>query len=81
MVESGIADFVLLGNKKRKMDVIRRVKPDIICLGYDQKHFIFELEQYIDRKNLKILVKRLNSHKPHIYKSTIIRKKLNESDE
>ena len=53
-----------LGHKQ--FVVIKKYKPDIICLGYDQKFFVDRLEDSIE--NIKIV--RMKSYKPEIYKSS-----------
>jgi len=58
------ADKAVLGYIKNKYKVISRFKPDVICLGYDQKEFIKGLKRF----NIK--VKRLKAYKPHKYKSS-----------
>jgi cytidyltransferase-like protein len=63
-------DKAVLGMIKNKYKVIEKYKPDIICLGYDQKEFINGLKKY------KIPVKKLKPYKPHIHKSSKLRKKL-----
>ena len=68
--ETGFADEVMLGYKRNKMKILEKIKPDIICLGYDQKFFIKELKDYIKDNKLKIKIKRLRAYKPHIYKSS-----------
>ena len=69
--ESGLADKVILGNISDKYAVIRKQKPDIIALGYDQKNFIDSLAKTFP----KIKIVRLKSFKPSIYKSSKIIKK------
>lgn len=54
--------------------VIKKYKPDIICLGYDQTHLIGQLEDKIKKYGLKTKVVRLKSYKPNIYKTSIINK-------
>ena len=58
------ADKVVLGYLKDKYKIIKKLKPDMICLGYDQKTFIKDL------KKLNIKIKRLKPYKPHKYKSS-----------
>lgn len=62
-----LIDKVVLGNIKDKYAVIKKLKPDIICLGYDQKAFTGKL------KNLGINIIRLRPYKPKIYKSSKIK--------
>lgn len=61
-------DQVILGSKVDFFKVINENKPDIIALGYDQKAPIEKLKT--EFPNIKI--ERIDSYKPHIYKSSII---------
>ena len=70
---SGLADKVILGNLRDKYVVIKKYKPDVICLGYDQNFFIDELENKLKSFGLvKTKIFRLKSYKPGIYKSSKI---------
>jgi FAD synthetase len=69
----GIADRVLLGSKGDKFGVIKRVKPGVICLGYDQKYFIRGLDKRLKRMGIKCKVIRLEAYKPHRFKSSLIK--------
>lgn len=68
-----IADKVRLGSLGNKYQVIADEKPDVIALGYDQKFFVDDLKNVVD-KNVRIV--RLKSYKPKIHKSSKIRSKL-----
>ena len=57
-------DKAVLGMIKDKYKVIKKEKPDIICLGYDQKSFIKGLKKF------KVKVVRLKSYKANKYKSS-----------
>lgn len=73
--ESGLVDEARLGNEGNDpYKVIEEIKPDIICLGYDQTHFIDKLDQKTQEMGLKIEIKRLGAYKPEIYHSSIINK-------
>lgn len=71
---SKLADKVVLGCLHDKYAVIKMYKPDIICLGYDQKFFVDKLTDKINEYKLKIKIIRLKAHKPEIYKSSKLRK-------
>jgi FAD synthetase len=71
-----IADRIVMGYTGDKLRIIRRLKPDIICLGYDQKIFTANLKQKLKNRELNIKVARLKAFKPHLYKSSLLRKKL-----
>jgi len=62
----------VLGHKKDYFRVILREKPNIICLGYDQK-IPGNLAPKIKKRGIKIY--RLKSYKPRIYKSSKLFKK------
>ncbi len=61
-----LADKVILGDLRDPYRVIKKEKPEIICLGYDQKEFTKDLRNLFPR----IRIIRLKSYKPNIYKSS-----------
>lgn len=69
----GIADRVLLGSEGSKFRVIKRVKPGVICLGYDQKYFIRGLDKRLETSGIKCKVIRLEAYKPHKFKSSLLK--------
>ena len=72
---SNLADEVILGNLENKYEVIKKYKPDVICLGYDQGTFTENLREKLKEFNLlntKII--RLKSFHPEKYKSSKLRK-------
>jgi cytidyltransferase-like protein len=56
------------------MITIKKIKPDVICLGYDQKSF--NIERKIKNEELKIRIIRLGPYKEKTYKTTILRELL-----
>ncbi len=73
--ESDCVDYARLGNEVvSKYEIIREIKPDVICLGYDQTHFTEKLEEEIKGMGLQIKVVRLKAFKPERFKSSIINK-------
>jgi len=63
------SDKAILGGLKDPMAVIRKHKPDVICLGYDQRGFTKGLKE----KFSKIKIVRLKPYRQHIYKSSKIK--------
>ena len=63
-----------LGNEgNNPYKVIEEIKPDIICLGYDQSHFTDKLKQKLKEMSLShIKIKRLKAYKPEQYKSSLL---------
>lgn len=71
-----LADKVILGSLSDKYAAIKKYRPDVICLGYDQKFFIEELESILEKFSLeKTKIIRLKPHKPEIYKSSKLNQK------
>ena len=65
----------LLGDKQHgAYVVIKKIKPDIICLGYDQTHFTDKLATHIKEMGWNIEIRRLNAYKPEQFHSSIINK-------
>lgn len=73
-----IANKVILGKHslRKKYDIIEKIKPDIICLGYDQQFFIKDLPKVLKKLKLKTKIIRLKPFKPRQYKSSLFRKHL-----
>lgn len=69
----GMADKVALGEKGDKYTVLRRYKPNIIALGYDQFTFTFRLEKFLIDEKMDAKVVRLNPYRPKVYKTSLIR--------
>lgn len=74
VVKSGLADEVVLGSLTDKYDVIKEFRPDVICLGYDQKFFIDNLRGKLNEFGLQNTeVVRLKAYHPEEYKSSKLR--------
>jgi FAD synthetase len=61
------SDKAVLGSLTDRYKVIKKLKPDIICLGYDQEADLKKLKEF------NIPIKRLKPFKPHLYKSSKIK--------
>lgn len=77
--KSEIADKVVLGNKDDKYKIIRKFKPNIIALGYDQFVFTYKLNKMIIDESMDTEIIRLEPYEPDIYKSSLIKIR-NEED-
>ena len=58
----------VLGNFDDKYKVVKDINPDIICLGYDQTHFV-------DNLKTKANIIRIDAYMPEKYKSFKLRAK------
>lgn len=68
---------VYLGQKNidHKYFLVKKIKPDIICLGYDQPESVKKITRKLRDLGLNTNVIRLKSFFPTRYKSSILRKK------
>ena len=67
-----LADRAVLGSLKDKYAAIRKYRPGIIALGYDQKYFTDQLTAELKKLKLKTKIIRLKPYKPEEYKTSII---------
>ena len=63
-------DAAILGNKEDPYKVLEKIKPDIICLGYDQISYTENLKKELEKRNIKAEIKRIGPYKQHRYKSS-----------
>jgi FAD synthetase len=70
-------DDVVLGSLTDKYAVLDKAKPDVICLGYDQRYFTEILQQELKKRNLKTRIVRLKPYKAHIYKTSKLKNSSN----
>lgn len=69
----GWAEKIILGDLKDKYKMIRKFRPDVIALGYDQFAFTYRLEKFIIDEKMNTRIQRLEAYQPEIYKSSLIR--------
>lgn len=67
-----MVDKVVLGDKTGYLKHIARQKPDVICLGYDQKAYTEKLGVKLRRLGLKIRIVRCKVYQPKKYRSSKI---------
>ncbi len=64
-----------LGDLKNYYAVLDQVRPDVIALGYDQKHLTRNLRRELRRRDLRPRVVRIGSYHPEEFKTSILLKK------
>ncbi|MBI2453607.1 adenylyltransferase/cytidyltransferase family protein [Candidatus Peregrinibacteria bacterium] len=72
---SRLADKVVLGKPGDKYEVIRRYRPHIIALGYDQFTFTLRLRKFLIDHGMDTTIVRLQAYRPTIFKTSLLRKK------
>lgn len=80
MIESlKVVDKAVLGSKKgKKFGILKKLKPEVIVLGYDQKPSLKELRKELKKMKLKAQVKRIKAWQPKKFKSSKLKKKIIE---
>jgi len=71
-----IADLVELGHKSDYFLVIKKHKPDVVVLWYDQTYLVEELSKFLYNHGHKTEVITIKAFKPKEHKSSIIKKKM-----
>ena len=69
LVDKAVPGDITQGSYK----VVLREKPDIICLGYDQKALGADIARALKAKELKIGLKILKPYKPDKYHTRLMR--------
>jgi len=71
LLATGLIDAAYLGDRKPgSYAIVRRLRPDVICLGHDQHLLEADLKRWIARESAAIEVRRLRGYRPDIYKSS-----------
>ncbi|MGD0638094.1 MAG: adenylyltransferase/cytidyltransferase family protein [Nitrososphaerales archaeon] len=65
-------DVALPGGKGSIYDTMERIRPDVVALGYDQKHNPQDIEGEAKRRGLELRVVRLDSPIPGVKTSKIV---------
>ncbi len=74
-----LVDQAILGDKKDYFRLIKKLKPDVIALGFDQKPGAKELAKKLLAMGLKTKVARIKkSCQRHRFKSSLLIQKLRE---
>lgn len=66
-------DSAVLGKSGDKFAVVEKIRPDVICLGYDQRAFTENLVKELRKRGLSARIVRLAAYNPQQYKSSIFR--------
>ncbi len=64
----------VLGYADDKYKVIRKMRPHVIALGYDQFVFTYGLKKLIIQEKMQTDIVRLNAFEPQTFKSSLIKK-------
>jgi FAD synthetase len=65
-----IVDKALLGKSGNIFNILEEIKPNVICLGYDQYVNKEDLERELKNRSIEATVIRMASYMPHKYKSS-----------
>jgi len=71
--EHPLVDDARMGYEDDKFRVLEEVKPDIICLGYDQEAFTENLDAELARRGLSAEIMRCAPYQPDTMKSSLLR--------
>ncbi|HXW37726.1 MAG TPA: adenylyltransferase/cytidyltransferase family protein [Nitrososphaerales archaeon] len=66
-------DAAILGVERDIYATLERVRPDVVALGYDQRHSESEIEAEAAKRGMKLQVVRLGSPKPAVKTTKLLR--------
>ncbi len=69
-----IVDKAVLGDKKDILKSVEKIKPEIICLGYDQKVKESWLKKELEKRKTKAKIIRAKAYESKLYKSSFYKK-------
>ena len=70
-----VVDEAVLGGRGDRFQIIRRMRPAVVVLGYDQEEDAAGLEKWLAEGGLRTRVVRLKAaYKPRKHKSSVLRK-------
>ena len=73
--EEPLVDEALLGERRDVYRVLKRIRPAVVALGYDQTSFTEGLRERLDSYGLKkTSVVRLDPHSPERFKSSLMKR-------
>lgn len=71
-------DMAVMGERKVAYRLIKTLRPDVICIGYDQRPGMREAREVLKRIGMpNVRLRKMRPYKPKRYKSSV----LNRSDE
>lgn len=69
-----LVDRAVLGDRHDPYRAITEIKPNVICLGYDQQHtFALALKDELKNRGLRIKIVRLSPYQQNRVKSSLLR--------
>lgn len=70
-----LVDKPVLGYEDDVYKIIETLKPNVICLGYDQSSFSKNLKKELKKRKIKIEIFKMKPYKPEEMHSSILNKK------
>jgi len=74
-----LIDEVYLGSEIDPYDIIEKIQPDVIALGYDQKVFVDKLEHALAERGITAEIVRLKEYDSSKHKSAILKQYISKS--
>ena len=71
--EHPLVDEARLGYPGDKYQIIEEIRPDILCLGYDQEAFTENRDAEQARRGLSAAIYRCQPYQPDVMKSSLLR--------
>lgn len=70
-----LPDKVVLSGRVNHLPHILRERPEVIALGYDQRHYVKNLKKDLKIKGLSVKIVRLKPYKKSVFKNWLLKKR------
>ena len=71
--KTGLIKKAILGdNELGSYKIVKKIKPDVICLGYDQEALEKDLKRYLSESELKIKIIKIKSFKANKFHTSLL---------
>lgn len=74
VAKSPLVNKAVLGDKALgEYKILKKLKPDTVCIGYDQKELKKDLQRWIKENDMKITVRVMKAYRPRKYHTSLMK--------
>ena len=70
--EDGVDEAVVGDMEMGSWDIVKKIRPDVVAVGYDQKELKENLESSLSDFDWQLEIKTVSAHKPRKYRSSLL---------
>ncbi len=70
--EDGVDEVIVGDDELGSWDIVKKVRPDVVAVGYDQKTLKNDLENSLGEFGWHLEIETISAHEPHKYRSSLL---------